>query len=43
MRKYVRGKPPAQCCIDHRDSCAGNEVTIFWNSPAVFAVSAFVM
>jgi endoglucanase len=42
MRRHLQGKPPAQCYIDHRDSYAGNEVTIYWNSPAVFAVSAFV-
>jgi len=42
MRRRLQGKPPAQCYIDHQDSYAGNEVTIYWNSPAVFAVSAFV-
>lgn len=43
MRRHLQGKPPAQCYIDHQDSYAGNEVTIYWNSPAVFAVSAFVV
>jgi endoglucanase len=42
MRRHLQGKPPARCYIDHRDSYAGNEVTIYWNSPALFAVSAFV-
>lgn len=42
MRQHLQGKPPAQCYIDHQDSYAGNEVTVYWNSPAVFAVSAFV-
>ena len=43
MRLRLQGKPPAQCYIDHQDSYAGNEVTIYWNSPAVFAVSAFAV
>ena len=42
MKAHLTGKPPGQCFIDHEDSYAGNEVTIYWNSPAVFAVSHWV-
>jgi endoglucanase len=42
MKAHLTGKPPAQCFIDHKDSYAGNEVTIYWNSPAVFAFSHWV-
>src|SRR5690606_36729118 len=42
MKAHLVGKPPAQCFIDHKDSYAGNEVTIYWNSPAAFAVSHWV-
>ncbi|MGG6314014.1 glycoside hydrolase family 9 protein [Paenibacillus macerans] len=42
MMEHLQGKAPAQCFIDHELSYAGNEVTIYWNSPAVFAVSQFV-
>ncbi|MGG3454979.1 glycoside hydrolase family 9 protein [Paenibacillus rhizolycopersici] len=42
MQEHLQGLPPAQCFVDHELSYAGNEVTIYWNSPAVFAVSQFV-
>lgn len=42
MRKHLYGKAPALCFIDDELSYAGNEVTIYWNSPAVFVVSHFV-
>lgn len=42
MMEHLQGNAPAQCFIDHEGSYAGNEVTIYWNSPAVFAVSHFV-
>lgn len=42
MMEHLQGKAPAQCFIDHEQSYAGNEVTIYWNSPAVFVVSQFV-
>ncbi len=42
MKAHLQGKPPAQCFADHKDSYAGNEVTIYWNSPAVFALSHWV-
>ncbi|MCY0875599.1 MAG: glycoside hydrolase family 9 protein [Firmicutes bacterium] len=33
------GQPPARCFIDHEDSYATNEITIYWNSPAVFVAA----
>lgn len=44
MREHLAGKglAPAACYVDHMDSYAGNEVTIYWNSPAVFALSHWV-
>lgn len=36
----LQGKAPAACFIDHIDSYSTNEMTIYWNSPAVF-VAAF--
>lgn len=36
----LAGKPPAACYVDHQDSYSTNEMTIYWNSPAVF-VAAF--
>ena len=35
------GMPPAKCFVDHEDSYSTNEITIYWNSPAVF-VAGFV-
>ncbi|WP_261177057.1 glycoside hydrolase family 9 protein [Anaerobacillus sp. CMMVII] len=35
----LAGRSPACCYIDHVDSYSTNEVTIYWNSPAVFVVS----
>ncbi|MFD2700280.1 glycoside hydrolase family 9 protein [Paenibacillus shunpengii] len=39
MRAHLQGKPAAACYIDDEDSYAGNEITIYWNSPAVFVFS----
>ncbi|MCM3782789.1 glycoside hydrolase family 9 protein [Neobacillus mesonae] len=39
MAAHLQGKPAAACYIDHEDSYAGNEITIYWNSPAVFVFS----
>jgi endoglucanase len=41
-RRHLQGNPPARCFIDHIDSYSTNEVTVYWNSPAVFAVSHWV-
>ncbi|WP_078552089.1 glycoside hydrolase family 9 protein [Bacillus alkalicellulosilyticus] len=39
VAQQLKGRAPAQCFIDHIDSYATNEITIYWNSPAVFVVS----
>jgi endoglucanase len=41
-RNRLAGKPPALCFADHKDSYSTNEVTIYWNSPAVFVFSHWV-
>lgn len=41
-KAHLQGQAPARCYVDHVDSYATNEVTIYWNSPAVFAVAMFV-
>lgn len=40
-KKHLQGKHPACCFVDHKDSYSTNEMTIYWNSPAVF-VAAFM-
>ena len=32
--------PPAKRYIDHKDSFASNEITIYWNSPVYFVIAA---
>ncbi len=34
------GTPPMKCYIDHYGSYSMNEITIYWNSPVVFALAA---
>ncbi|MNP21705.1 Cellulose 1,4-beta-cellobiosidase precursor [compost metagenome] len=41
VREHLQGLPAAQCFADHEDSYSTNEVTIYWNSPALFLVSHF--
>ncbi len=41
VREHLQGNPAAQCFVDHEDSYSTNEVTIYWNSPALFVVSHF--
>lgn len=38
---HLQGKAPAKCFVDHEDSYATNEVTIYWNSPALFVLAHF--
>lgn len=40
-KRALEGQPPARCFIDHIDSYSTNEVTIYWNSPAVFVTAHF--
>ncbi|WP_232730024.1 glycoside hydrolase family 9 protein [Paenibacillus phocaensis] len=42
MQEHLQGQPPARCFVDHELSYAGNEVTIYWNSPTLYVVSQFV-
>ncbi|MEO3944332.1 glycoside hydrolase family 9 protein [Gorillibacterium sp. CAU 1737] len=41
-REHLAGRAPAASFADHEDSYATNEITIYWNSPAVFVTSFFV-
>ncbi|WP_342423276.1 glycoside hydrolase family 9 protein [Paenibacillus sp. FSL E2-0178] len=41
VQEHLQGKPAAQCFVDHEDSYSTNEVTIYWNSPAVFVTARF--
>lgn len=35
-REYCQGQPEAKCFVDHTESYSTNEITIYWNSPAVY-------
>lgn len=41
MKKIPAGTAPMKCFIDHVDSYSTNEITIYWNSPAIF-MTAFM-
>ncbi|MCM3629051.1 glycoside hydrolase family 9 protein [Paenibacillus glycanilyticus] len=41
-REHLTGRAPAASFADVMESYATNEVTIYWNSPAVFVLSHFV-
>jgi endoglucanase len=36
LKEFCTGAPPSKCYVDHKDSYAGNEITIYWNSPVYF-------
>lgn len=39
-KQYIpQGTPPMKCFIDHWMSYSVNEITIYWNSPAVFTLA----
>lgn len=40
MKANFQGVAPAKCYADHHDSYSSNEITIYWNSPLVFVLSA---
>ncbi|MDR1689472.1 MAG: glycoside hydrolase family 9 protein [Clostridiales bacterium] len=40
LRSNREGYPPAKCYVDHQDSYASNEITIYWNSPVYFVMAA---
>jgi endoglucanase len=35
-KEVLQGQPPARCFVDHTESYSTNEITIYWNSPAIF-------
>jgi len=37
--KHLQNRAPAACYADHEESYATNEITIYWNSPALFVLS----
>ncbi|WP_058303658.1 glycoside hydrolase family 9 protein [Gorillibacterium timonense] len=41
-REHLTGRPPAASFVDHELCYSCNEITIYWNSPAVFVTSFFV-
>lgn len=41
MAAIPPGTPPMKCYVDHVDSYSTNEITIYWNSPAVFMTAFF--
>jgi endoglucanase len=40
INAHCADAPPAKRYIDHQDSFASNEITIYWNSPAYFVMAA---
>lgn len=42
-KAHLQGKAPAACYVDHEDSYATNEITIYWNSPALFVMSYYIL
>lgn len=41
MERIPVGTPPMKCYVDHEGSYSTNEITIYWNSPAVFMTAFF--
>lgn len=41
LRQIPQGTPPMKCYVDDVDSYSTNEITIYWNSPAVFMTAYF--
>jgi endoglucanase len=39
LHKHCAGSPPMKCYIDHIESCASNEVAIYWNAPVYFTLA----
>ncbi|MCL2627721.1 MAG: glycoside hydrolase family 9 protein [Oscillospiraceae bacterium] len=39
LHQHCSGMPPMKCYVDHIDSCASNEIAIYWNSPVYFVLS----
>ncbi len=41
MKRIKPGTPPMKCYIDHAACYSLNEITIYWNSPAIFVTAYF--
>lgn len=41
VRNIPQGTPPMKCYLDHAMCYSLNEITIYWNSPAVFVTAYF--
>lgn len=41
LEHIPEGTAPMKCYVDHVDSYSTNEITIYWNSPAVFMTAFF--
>ena len=42
VKTTLAGKPPAVCYADNSQSFSTNEITIYWNSPLIFALSGVI-
>ena len=42
VKMIAKGTAPMKCYIDHVESYSTNEITIYWNSPAVFMTACFM-
>lgn len=42
VKMIPKGAAPMKCFIDHVDSYSTNEITIYWNSPAIFMTAYFM-
>jgi len=40
LNAHCADAPPAKRYVDHKESFASNEVTIYWNSPVYFIMAA---
>ena len=41
IERIAPGTPPMKCYVDHASCYSLNEITIYWNSPAVFVAAYF--
>lgn len=41
VQRIAAGTPPMKCYVDHAACYSLNEITIYWNSPAVFVTAYF--
>ncbi len=41
VKRIKPGTPPMKCYVDHAACYSLNEITIYWNSPAIFVIAFF--